>query len=866
MNILKKIRVKNMFFIIFSLLLLNALPFTVLAAELSTDLTAPIVTAVPTSDSQISLTWSSSTGAVGAVTYGIYKDSSTTTLATTFGNDFNDVGLTASTTYRYVIVASDESGGRATSTEVSATTLSSAATLVAPVVTATSISPNQIDLSWAAATGGTGTITYGIFKDGATQSIATTTELDFSDASLLPATPHSYVIVATDDIGNRATSTVVTATTKPFTAPVLTAIPISSNRIDLSWSSTTEAVTTVTYSVYRNNSTITTTAGNNYSDTGLLPSTTYSYRVVAADEAGNRATSTEVTATTLNGTSTSGLTKPIVTAIPVSATQINLTWSSSTQGVGDISYRIYRNGSTSTTATTFGNEFNDVGLATSTTYRYIVVATDTAGSRATSTEVTATTLGTGTTTPSLTKPIVTATSTSPTQINLTWSSSTQAVGKVTYGIYRNSSTSTIATTFGNEFNDVGLSASTTYKYIVVATDEAGNKATSSEVSATTKSATSTIILSAPKNLNAIPLFQVQLNWSSSTATNTLVAGYKIYRNDLQIATTTLTTYLDTGLNPSTNYTYKIAAFDAAGNISDFAIINVTTQGHANGSSGGGGGGGGGWGGPITPPLLTAINVPLIILPLQAGIVEFNINKNYIVSAEIPRDAISTTTTFKINSFAPRSNMFPKTANTFFLGNNVFDLTANDNLGQESHDFLKDIMITVQTQLPNDINNLRAYYLNDKMQWELIPSARFNKGTNQIVFKARHLSTFAIIDTAENGNFLPINNEVKGVKIYGEGSLIRGLDHRIYLIKNWTRSYVSNLQELRKYIGRRINNVNDETLNAYRQVEYLGGYSDGELIRDKNKNVYLISNQNKQPIRTLAELQKYIGKKINNLDI
>ncbi|KKR19137.1 MAG: hypothetical protein UT48_C0036G0001, partial [Parcubacteria group bacterium GW2011_GWE2_39_37] len=307
-------------------------------------------------------------------------------------------------------------------------------------------------------------------------------------------------------------------------------------------------------------------------------------------------------------------------------------------------------------------------------------------------------------------------------------------------------------------------------------------------------------------------------------------------------------------------------FDAAGNISDFAIINVTTQGHANGSSGGGGGGGGGWGGPITPPLLTAINVPLIILPLQAGIVEFNINKNYIVSAEIPRDAISTTTTFKINSFTPRSNMFPKTANTFFLGNNVFDLTANDNLGQESHDFLKDIIITVQTQLPNDINNLKAYYLNEKMQWELIPSARFNKGTNQIVFKVRHLSTFAIIDTAENGNFLPINNQVKGVKIYGEGSLIRGLDHRIYLIKNWTRSYISTLQELRKYIGRRINNVNEETLNAYRQVEYLGGYSDGELIRDKNKNVYLISNQNKQPIRTLAELQKYIGKKINNLDI
>jgi hypothetical protein len=46
-----------------------------------------------------------------------------------------------------------------------------------------------------------------------------------------------------------------------------------------------------------------------------------------------------------------------------------------------------------------------------------------------------------------------------------------------------------------------------------------------------------------------------------------VAGYTIYRGASQIATTSLTSYSDTGLSPSTAYTYTVAAYDAAGNVS-----------------------------------------------------------------------------------------------------------------------------------------------------------------------------------------------------------------------------------------------------------------------------------------------------------
>ena len=55
--------------------------------------------------------------------------------------------------------------------------------------------------------------------------------------------------------------------------------------------------------------------------------------------------------------------------------------------------------------------------------------------------------------------------------------------------------------------------------------------------------------------------------SASATDNVGVSGYTIYRGAAQIATTSLTSYSGTGLSPSTAYTYTVAAYDAAGNVS-----------------------------------------------------------------------------------------------------------------------------------------------------------------------------------------------------------------------------------------------------------------------------------------------------------
>ncbi len=78
--------------------------------------------------------------------------------------------------------------------------------------------------------------------------------------------------------------------------------------------------------------------------------------------------------------------------------------------------------------------------------------------------------------------------------------------------------------------------------------------------------------------------QVALGWTASTD-NVGVAGYRVYRNGTQVGTTTVTSFQDTGLTAGTTYTYRVAAFDAAGNVStQSASASVTTP--SGGASGG----------------------------------------------------------------------------------------------------------------------------------------------------------------------------------------------------------------------------------------------------------------------------------------
>ena len=69
--------------------------------------------------------------------------------------------------------------------------------------------------------------------------------------------------------------------------------------------------------------------------------------------------------------------------------------------------------------------------------------------------------------------------------------------------------------------------------------------------------------------------QIDISWGASTD-DYLMGGYQVYRDAVQIATTTLTTYSDTSLSASTSYSYNVIAFDSFFNIST-SSNSVTTS-------------------------------------------------------------------------------------------------------------------------------------------------------------------------------------------------------------------------------------------------------------------------------------------------
>ena len=72
--------------------------------------------------------------------------------------------------------------------------------------------------------------------------------------------------------------------------------------------------------------------------------------------------------------------------------------------------------------------------------------------------------------------------------------------------------------------------------------------------------------SVPTNVQATAQSQtsVQVTWTASTD-NIGVAGYRVSRNGSQVGTSGITSYADSGLSPSTTYSYTVSAYDAAGN-------------------------------------------------------------------------------------------------------------------------------------------------------------------------------------------------------------------------------------------------------------------------------------------------------------
>jgi chitodextrinase len=226
----------------------------------------------------------------------------------------------------------------------------------------------------------------------------------------------------------------------------------------------------------------------------LKASQIYHYRVTSRDANNNVATSSDLTFTTASATPdttppTVSITSPANGATVSGALTVSAN-AADNVAVASLQFRVDGNNAGSpVTAAPYTFSLNTATL-TNAGHTLTAVAKDTSNNTATSAGVTITVNnGTPDTTPPTVPTGLTATAVASSQINLSWTASTDNVGVTGYNVYRGGTK--IGTSTVTPYQNVGLTPSTSYSYTVAAYDAAGNtSAQSASASATTQAASS----------------------------------------------------------------------------------------------------------------------------------------------------------------------------------------------------------------------------------------------------------------------------------------------------------------------------------------------------------------------------------------
>ena len=190
---------------------------------------------------------------------------------------------------------------------------------------------------------------------------------------------------------------------------------------------------------------------------------------------------------------------------------------------------------------------------------------------------------------------ITLTVNSPTQILVSWTASTDAgAGVAGYHVFRNGSTTALATVTTTNYTDNTVSAGNTYSYTVSAFDSANPPNESTASAALSVSIPPPVVdttpPTVPANVTAVAqgTTSILVSWSASTDASG-IGGYRVFRNGgaTPVATVQATNYTDTGLTAATQYSYTVVAFDTVtpANVSAASTAATATTGATPPASG-----------------------------------------------------------------------------------------------------------------------------------------------------------------------------------------------------------------------------------------------------------------------------------------
>jgi RHS repeat-associated protein len=390
-------------------------------------------------------------------------------------------------------------------------------------------------------------------------------------------------------------------TTAPSVPTTLDATAVGSSRVDLSWTGSTDAVGVTRYTIKRDGVTIADVSAlaTSFSDRSVAPSTTYSYTVSASDAAGNTsAASTADGATTGAGatiyasddftrtTSGWGTAPTGGTWTNQNTTDITTTGSTGRHSVPSETTRWTRLGSVSAADQEGLLKIKVSSLTGSGTVAYARIETRADSTYANYYRYQVQFGSSGAIAVVIRKLVAGSVSTLRSDSNvvtglsasdwlwLRWKITNSGSDvALTYKAWKDGTSE--PGSFATTYTDVAPGATFTGAGRLMVTSQALSGYTGSfpylidydDLSIATPGTTAdTTAPTVPTDLAASPAGskQIDLAWTASTDA-VGVHAYKVYRGGTYLATTGSTSWSDTGLSSSTNYSYTVSAIDGAAN-------------------------------------------------------------------------------------------------------------------------------------------------------------------------------------------------------------------------------------------------------------------------------------------------------------
>lgn len=431
-------------------------------------------------------------------------------------------------------------------------------------LTSQALSETEIEITWE--DNSANEKGFRVYRDGELIATLGPNMTNYTDTGLVGGRTYTYTVRAYNETGELAATSSATLQTPvepkpPSTPGGLSSRVLSASEIELIWSDDSDDEEG--FRVYRNGTEIAELDPNTtrYVDSDLTGGESYTYRISSFNQDGESPLSPELSLTTpMETPEAPGRLK----AEAISSTEIGLSWQNNSDN--EEGFRIYRNGNRITTIDPNMTDYTDTGLQEDTRYTYRVAAFNESGESSSEPLSSMTPMG---------KPEgpgeLSSEALSPKKIRLRWRDNSD--NEDGFRVYRNGELVAELNPNTPVYTDSGLSGGTSYNYRVSSFNQSGETFAPYELDRETP-------VRVPKPpvqpvAKAISPRRIEITWQDNSDNED---GFRVYRNGAIKATieANVTSYVDTGLDGGTNYTYRVSAYNDGGESPKTSRISATT--------------------------------------------------------------------------------------------------------------------------------------------------------------------------------------------------------------------------------------------------------------------------------------------------